>query len=110
MIITTAPDGTVTRSESTPLEILMAIHYLTRPTPYAEYEPEHRNSRMVAKITASFLARGYIRPVSGELAASGPGNKFGQEFEPTGALRVWVDALCAVPKPRRVERWEIPEA
>lgn len=84
-----------------PLEIQMALHYRTRPTPYAEHEPEHRNSPAVARVHQLFLSRGYIVH-----AAPENNEKYGTEFEATEALHVWADALCAVPRPRQSVIWE----
>lgn len=91
-------------SRASPLEIQMALHFVTRPTPYAEHEPEHRHSAAVRRVLENFLARGFIERANPMEQSS----VYRTEYVATEGLRVWTEALCAVPKPKRVERWEIP--
>lgn len=81
-----------------PLEIQMALHFWTRPTAYAEHEPEHRNSGAVKAILAWYVRDGFLEVI--------PVNEHGETYRATEALGVWVKALCAVPFP--VQKWVIP--
>ena len=46
----------------TPLHILIGIHYLCRPCPYAEHEPEHANSPAVRDYTQDLVRAGLLVP------------------------------------------------
>ena len=85
---------------ASPLEIQMALHFWTRPTKYAEHEPEHRNSRAVQAILVDFVRRGLLLQTLT--------NHHGEIYEATEALGVWTEALCAVPFP--VQKWVIPSS
>lgn len=88
---------------STPLELIMALHYCTVARPYSVDEPGHRYSQCVREIQRDWLARGYL-----ELADPAPVEPTDPDFRATEALRVWVHALCCVPKP--VQEWIVPDA
>lgn len=83
---------------ASPLEIQIAIHFWTRPTKYAEHEPDHRNSGAVKAILSWYVRDGLLEPTAP--------NEHGEIYKATEALGVWVDALCTVPFP--VQKWVIP--
>lgn len=83
---------------ASPLEIQMALHFWTRPTAYAEHEPEHRNSGAVKNILAWYVRDGLLEKI--------PANEHGETYKATDALGVWVEALCSVPFP--IQKWVIP--
>ena len=88
----------------TPLHIRIAIHYLCHPYPYAENEPEHRFSPATRAYTQDLVNAGLLVPR--EPDADPKGNT--AEYEGTVGLRVYVDALEAVPLPKLREAWIHP--
>lgn len=99
--------GTFTRSDvdgkpqyATPLAIAMAVHYVTMAEPYSVNNSQSRYSAAVQEITKSWLNAGYLVPATGDYL------KWGCEYEPTDALRLYVAALQTVPMPEK--QWVIP--
>lgn len=84
---------------ASPLEIQIALHFWTTPTKYAEHEPEHRGSGGVKNALARFERDGLLEPILP--------NGYGEVYNATAALGIWIDALCAVPFP--VQIWVVPQ-
>lgn len=87
---------------ATPLEIAMAVHYVTKAEPYAVHDPNHAHSQAVRDITDRWCNIGYLAPATGDLL------KAGCDYEPTDALRLYVDTLTRVPLPEK--QWVIPSS
>jgi hypothetical protein len=82
---------------SSPLEIKIAMHYWALVGDYEDGKGEHWNSPAVQSILGSFVHDGLLKRA---------GNEVMEKYQRTDALGVWVDAICAVPKP--VQMWIIP--
>jgi hypothetical protein len=85
----------------TPLHIRIMIHYLCHPYPYAENEPAHRFSRATTQYTQQLVRKGMLVPRT-------PDKEDTSEYHATEGCRMYVDALCAVPLPRRDMMWTHP--
>lgn len=84
----------------TPLVISIGLHYHCRAGDYGKGTgDENWHAPAVREALAYFVQEGL-------LAASPQGCE--AEYYATPALRVWVDALCAVPFP--VQKWVIPKS
>lgn len=83
-----------------PLHILIAMHYHCSgdQTDYAQNTP-HGDSSAVIDIRNELADAGLLSRNMGASAVN-------RLFEPTDALRVWVEGLCGVPYPE--QRWIIP--
>jgi hypothetical protein len=80
----------------TPLMIQIGLHYHAMTNDFRDLDaPAIRDG------IAAFVSAGLLR-------LSRPDDQFGRAYQPTDGLRVWVEALCAVPWPERV--WRMPES
>lgn len=86
-------------SMPSPLEITIGLHYWTTPTEYAAEDPDHQGSPAVTDMLRSFVKRGLLEKLPEP-------NEYGGTYRATDGMRVWVEALCAVPYPERI--WVIP--
>lgn len=72
----------------TALELMMVIAYQSDPIPGVVVP----NCPEVTRITRDWIERGYLR-------------ECGAVYHATDALRVWIDTLTQVPRPRQVTKW-----
>ena len=87
----------------TPLHILIAIHYVTRPCPYAEDKPNERYSVATVTYTNDLVRAGLLT-----LREPGYTDVNTAEYAPTTGCRMFVDALCSVEYPKMREAWVHP--
>lgn len=78
---------------TTPLEIMIALHYHTTSGKYSEHDLVHANSTAVVSAKARLNKLGLL-------------NRLEFDYEAGPALAVWVQALQNVPFP--VQQWVIP--
>jgi len=88
----------------TPLHINILLWHHTRAEPYAKYEPDHRNSPVVAAYRHDLQEAGLIKPDPQEH----PEGIEGSGWITTDKGRAYVDALCSLPLPEC--KWIIPNA
>jgi len=79
---------------TSPLMIEIGLHYHAF---MSDYRDGDFGAPAVKEAIAGFLRAGLLKPTPG-----GP-----RAYEPTEGMRVWVEALCAVPWPEQV--WRIPD-
>ena len=72
----------------TALELLLVVVYQSDPVPGVVVP----NCPEVARITRDWIERGYLR-------------ECGAVYHATDALRVWMDTLTQVPRPKQVTKW-----
>lgn len=85
---------------TSPLEISIALHYWTTPGDYSAEDPDHRLSPAVQSALHGFVEAGLLE------RRTEPTDR-GSRFKATDGLRVWIEALCAVPLPVRI--WIVPD-
>lgn len=85
---------------SVPGEITILLHYWTTPTEYAADDELHRTSGFVQESLASFVAMGLLEKLREP-------NRHGGSYRATDALKVYIEAICAVNFP--VQTWVIPQ-
>ena len=89
---------------NSPLEIMIAIHYHVYPGTYSKDDLNHARSSAVKEIKERFLKLGLLKEARKEFK-----EKYGADYEGTEGLKVWVNALCNIPKPIMLMTWIIPE-
>src|ERR1700758_4389179 len=87
------------RRTMTPLEISIALHYHTRSDQFREGD---FSGTAVQEALAMFVAAGLLE----EKGWSMRGTFRQPNYQATGGLKVYVEALCAVPLPVNV--WQMP--
>lgn len=93
----------------TPLHIRLAVHYRCHPYPYSQYEtPAHANSPAVRRYTADLVRAGLIVPRVPDGPEVPEHSRNTSDYEPTEGLRMYLDALEAVPLPKLREAWIHP--
>lgn len=79
----------------TSLQLQMILHYHTRPTPYAQHEPEHANSALVRDQRVDLENKDLLEY-----------NATDQTWHTTERGKAYVEFLCAMPLP--VTKWVMP--
>lgn len=84
-----------------PLDIQIALHYWSRVNLYAESEPLHAGSSAVAESKARLVKAGLLVKLD---VPTLEGADYCRVYEP---MKLYVETLCAVPYPTKVEMWVI---
>lgn len=85
-----------------PLQIEIALHYFSRGDDYrtVSQSPNAYTPPAIVDVLALFVDSGLLR-------TDKRSGDFERKYHPTEALRVYVNAVCAVPLP--VQQWVIPQ-
>lgn len=90
---------------TSPGEIIIALHYWTTPGDYPHLSDDLQPS-YVGETVTKFLEAGLLRACQKGVTSTSR-LVLGQKYEATDAMRVYIDAICAVPFP--IQQWVIPK-